>query len=339
MADPISEQPDGLIPTAPTLLLEQARNGRRLALSRLMSMVERGGPHARELGALAFAAGAPTTHSVGITGAPGSGKSSITSEVIAVARLRDQRIAVLAVDPSSPFTGGAILGDRIRMGAHSSDDGVYIRSMASRGHLGGLSLAAPLGVRVLAAAGWPWVLIETVGVGQVEVEIAGTADTTVVVVNPGWGDAVQANKAGLMEIADIFVINKSDRPGTHQTRMDILQMLGLSELSGLSGPGSWEPPIIETVGTTGQGADELWDAIGTHRDHLVSSGELAVRRSARAENELAEVLRQMLAARITDLEATPSDRDIKAKLEAGQLDPYGAAALLIDKAFGGDSLA
>ncbi len=342
-------------------LLARARKGERLALARLMSMVERGVSNhgapttdaqaVRELAALAFSAGTSSTgsgsgsHTVGITGAPGAGKSSITSELLVVARELDEKVAVIAVDPSSPFTGGAILGDRVRMGSHTYDEGVYIRSMASRGQLGGLSLAVPLAARVLASAHWPWVVVETVGVGQVEVDIAGATDTTVVVVNPGWGDSVQANKAGLMEIADIFVINKSDRPGVPETRMDILQMLELSAVSGShGGSGSvsghdgglnehvWEPPIVETVGTTGQGANELFEAITAHRDYLLSNGLLIKHRQARAASELSEILHQRMITRVEALAATPAGSDINSELLSGQLDPYTAADKLVELA-------
>ena len=201
-------------------------------------------------------------YTVGITGAPGSGKSTLTSAVIAHLRERDEPVAVLAVDPSSPFTGGAILGDRVRMQDHATDPGVFIRSMATRGHLGGLSLATPEAIRLLDALGHRWILVETVGVGQVEVEVAGKADTTVVVVNPGWGDAVQANKAGLMEVADVFVINKADRPGVQETRRDLEQMLELSSETGERPDDGWPVPIVPTVSTTGEGVAELWEAIG-----------------------------------------------------------------------------
>ena len=196
-----------------------------------------------------------------MTGAPGAGKSTLTSALIGHMRSLAIEVAVLAIDPSSPFTGGAILGDRVRMQDHATDPGVFIRSMATRGHLGGLALAAPEAVRLLDAVGRRWILVETVGVGQVEVEIAGKADTTVVVVNPGWGDSVQANKAGLMEIADVFAINKADRKGVDETRRDLEQMLDLSELPD----DSWRPPIVPTVATTGDGVGELWDAINAHR--------------------------------------------------------------------------
>ena len=182
-------------------------------------------------------------YTIGLTGAPGSGKSTLTSAVVGHLRSLGEEVAVLAVDPSSPFTGGAILGDRVRMQEHATDLGVFIRSMATRGHLGGLALATPEAIRLLDAVGYPWILLETVGVGQVEVEVAGRADSTIVVVNPGWGDSVQANKAGLMEVADIFVINKADRPGVHDTRRDLQQMLELSADTGTST--GWKVPIVD----------------------------------------------------------------------------------------------
>lgn len=305
-------------------LLEAARGGHRRALARVMSMVERGGPPARELGALTFAQ-AGAAHTVGITGAPGAGKSTLNSALVAVARERAERLAVLAIDPSSPFSGGAILGDRVRMSDHTFDEDVYIRSMATRGHLGGLTLATPLAVRVLDALGWPWVVIETVGVGQVETEIVGAADTTVVVVNPGWGDSVQANKAGLMEIADIFVVNKADRPGTSETCRDIRQMLDLSA------PGDWDPPILTSVGTTGEGAAELWDAICAHRDHSTASGELDARRAARVETEIDEILRASIAERVSALVEGPTAARLRRQLARRELDPYAAAQALLDE--------
>jgi LAO/AO transport system kinase len=259
-----------------------------------------------------------------MTGAPGSGKSTLTAALATVVRAIDERMAILAVDPSSPFTGGAILGDRVRMQDHVTDEGIYIRSMATRGHLGGLSLATPQAVRVLDALGWPWVLIETVGVGQIEVDIAEAADTTVVVVNPGWGDAVQANKAGLMEIADIFVINKSDRRGADDTRRDIQQMLELSSL------GDWEPPILMTVGTEGDGAQELWTTIGEHRSYLEQSGELSSRRRNRIKAELLKILNWSLEARVQRVLDSPKSAELHEKLESGEIDPYAAAERLLE---------
>ena len=306
-------------------LLEAARSGQRRALARVMSHTERGGPQARALGALTFAQSG-SAHTVGITGAPGAGKSTLNSAVVGVARERGERLAVLAIDPSSPFSGGAILGDRVRMSDHTFDEGVYIRSMATRGHLGGLTLATPLAVRVLDALGWPWVVVETVGVGQVETEIVGAADTTVVVVNPGWGDSVQANKAGLMEIADIFVVNKADRPGASETCGDIRQMLDLSA------PGDWDPPILTSVGTTGEGAAELWDAVRAHRDHCTVSGELEARRAARTQTELEEILRASIAERVAALAQGPAAQRVRQQLARRQLDPYTAAEMLLDEA-------
>ncbi|MEA3217927.1 MAG: GTPase, partial [Acidimicrobiia bacterium] len=231
----------------PAELLDRARARERGPLARLISLVEQGGEGAKEVGRLTYPL-AGNALTVGLTGAPGAGKSTLVSAIVGVMRGQEIEAAVLAIDPSSPFTGGAILGDRVRMQDHFLDPGVFIRSMATRGHLGGLALATPAAVRVLDAVGYPQVLIETVGVGQVEVEVAGAADTTVVVVNPGWGDAVQANKAGLLEVADVFVINKSDRAGARETRRDLEQMLDLSQLSA-----GWRPPIIDTVATDATG--------------------------------------------------------------------------------------
>ncbi|MEZ5228273.1 MAG: methylmalonyl Co-A mutase-associated GTPase MeaB [Acidimicrobiales bacterium] len=265
-------------------LYADAKGGKRAAVARLLSVIERGGDAARELGRLTFA-DAGHGYTVGLTGAPGAGKSTLTAALVARMRQDDLCIGVLAIDPSSPFTGGAILGDRVRMQDHALDESVFIRSMATRGHLGGLALATPEAVRLLEATGRSYVLIETVGVGQVEVEIAGAADTTVVVVNPGWGDAVQANKAGLMEVADVFVINKGDRAGTEDTRRDLEYMLDLSAKEG------WRPPVVVTVATDGKGLDELWAAIGAHRAEITASGELEARRRQRSNDELSAILR------------------------------------------------
>ena len=281
----------------PDELVDAARQGDRPALARLLSLVERGGEPARAVGRRTHPLGGHT-YTVGLTGAPGAGKSTLTSALVAELRATGDRVGVLAIDPSSPFTGGAILGDRVRMGDHALDEGVFIRSMATRGHLGGLALATPEAVRVLDAAGYPWVLVETVGVGQVEVEVAGAADTTVVVVNPGWGDAVQANKAGLMEIADVFVINKADRPGADDARRDLEQMLDLSaEMAHGTTDEVWRPPIVATVATDGTGVDELRDAIAGHRAHLEAAGALAGRRRARLADELHRILAERLLAR------------------------------------------
>jgi LAO/AO transport system kinase len=260
-------------------------------------------------------------YTVGITGAPGAGKSTLTSAVIKHLRSMQLEIAVLAIDPSSPFTGGAILGDRVRMQDHATDPGVFIRSMATRGHLGGLSLSTPEAIRMLDAVGRQWILVETVGVGQVEVEIAGKADTTVVVLNPGWGDSVQANKAGLMEIADIFVINKADRKGVEETRRDIEQMLELSDLAH----DAWRPPIIATVGNTGEGVTQLWDAVVEHRSIIETSGELQKRRDFRLREELREIVARRLELRAREICTGDKWETLQDGVLDRSIDPWSAA--------------
>ena len=227
-------------------------------------------------------------------------------------------MGVLAIDPSSPFSGGAILGDRVRMQNHALDEGVFIRSMATRGHLGGLAVAVPDAIRVLSAVGMPVVIVETVGVGQQEVEVAAATDSTVVVVNPGWGDAIQANKAGLLEIADLFVINKADRPGAQQTRRDLEAMLDLTDL------GEWRPPIVETVASTGDGVDELWEAIERHRQHQIESGLLAAARQRRLLREFDQILVARVKQQIEEVMAADQFADITEALASGDLDPYEA---------------
>jgi LAO/AO transport system kinase len=305
----------------PAELLDAARSGDRAALARVLSVVERGGADARALGRRTHRLGG-AAYTVGITGAPGAGKSTLTSALLARIRADGAPVAVLAVDPSSPFTGGAILGDRVRMQDHTGDDGVFIRSMATRGHLGGLSLATLDAVRALDATGWPWILIETVGVGQVEVEVAGAADTTVVVVNPGWGDAVQANKAGLLEIADVFVINKADRPGVEETTRDLQRMLDLADRSG------WRPPVVPTSATTAEGVADLWSAIGEHRAHLEASGELERRRAARVGDELVRILGVLLLDRARAAAADGLEA-VAAEVVARDVDPWTAAERLL----------
>jgi LAO/AO transport system kinase len=301
-------------------LFRAAVDGDRSALARLLSMIERGDDDARVIGRLAYPMSG-SGYTVGITGAPGAGKSTLTSSVIGHLRAQDIEIAVLAIDPSSPFTGGAILGDRVRMQDHATDPGVFIRSMATRGHLGGLSLAAPEAVRLLDAIGRRWTLVETVGVGQVEVEVAGKADTTVVVVNPGWGDSVQANKAGLMEIADVFVINKADRDGVEETERDLMQMLDLSS----SPADRWRPPIVATVGTTGQGVPALWDAVLAHRDHAERTGTLAERRAFRLREELREIVAQRLGRRARELCSGDRWEELTIEVVERVTDPWSAA--------------
>jgi LAO/AO transport system kinase len=266
-------------------------------------------------------AGAAKT--VGITGAPGAGKSTLTSALVREMRSVDVSVGVLAIDPSSPFTGGAILGDRVRMDEHALDEEVFIRSMATRGHLGGLSVAVPDAARVLDAAGMQWVLIETVGVGQVEVEIVGEADTTIVVVNPGWGDTVQANKAGLMEIADIFVVNKADRSGVEETVGDLESMLSLRTGS------EWRPPVVQTIATEGRGANELWSAIQRHSAWSYESGEFERRRSLRLDQELRRVVNALMAAKVEELSGGDVWQRARSEVAARRIDPWTAANELL----------
>lgn len=304
----------------PETLFAAALEGDRSSLARLLSMIEQGGDDARTVGRLSYPLGGHS-YTVGLTGAPGAGKSTLTSSIIGHLRKMDLEVAVLAIDPSSPFTGGAILGDRVRMQDHATDRGVFIRSMATRGHLGGLSLAAPEAIRLLDAIGRLWVLVETVGVGQVEVEIAGKADTTVVVVNPGWGDSVQANKAGLMEIADVFVINKADRKGVDETRRDLEQMLDLSDLPHEA----WRPPIVPTIGSTGEGVEALWDVVQQHRAHISSSGELDRRRRFRLREELREIVARRLEQKAREICTGDRWDQLQDGVIERSLDPWSAA--------------
>jgi LAO/AO transport system kinase len=309
----------------PGELVEAARKGDRGALARLISFVEEGGPVARQVGQLTFPL-AGSAYTVGITGPTGSGKSTLTERLISTVRAGDEEVGVLAVDPSSPFSGGAFLGDRVRMQSHATDEGVFIRSMATRGHLGGLALATPEAIRVLDAAGIPWVLVETVGVGQVEIEIAGSADTTVVVVPPGSGDAVQASKAGLLEAADVFVVNKGDRPGAAETRRDLEFMLHLSAADD-----GWTPPIVTTVASTGEGIDDLWRAVGEHRGFLTERGLLEKRRAQRLADELRHVVGQRLEREAYERCRGPEfDRLLRDVLDR-RLDPYAAAEQVVSQ--------
>ena len=304
----------------PEALFSAALRGDRAATARLLSLIERGGEPGRAVGRLAYPKSGEG-YTVGLTGAPGAGKSTLTSATIGHLRSLDLEVAVLAIDPSSPFTGGAILGDRVRMQDHATDTGVFIRSMATRGHLGGLSLATPEAVRLLDALGRKWILVETVGVGQVEVEVAGKADTTVVVVNPGWGDSVQANKAGLMEIADVFVINKADRKGVEETRRDLEQMLDLSDLPH----DAWRPTIVTTVANTGEGVPELWDAVLEHREYAESSGLLGERRRFRSSEELREIVANRLRERAREICTGDRWDEVTGEVTKQRLDPWSAA--------------
>ena len=307
----------------PAALLAAARSGDRSALARLLSKVERGGDDARAVSEVTYALSEAST-TIGITGAPGAGKSTLTSALVRQMRASSATVGVLAIDPSSPFTGGAILGDRVRMDEHTLDDDVFIRSMATRGHLGGLAVAVPDAARVLAAAGLEWIVIETVGVGQVEVEIADEADTTIVVVNPGWGDTVQANKAGLMEIADIFVVNKADRAGVDDTVADLERMLSLRP------PSHRRPPVIRTVATDGTGADRLWTAIREHVEWSRASGEFDRRRSVRLDRELRRVVDALMSTRVERVASGSDWERARDEIASRRIDPWTAAEGLLD---------
>jgi LAO/AO transport system kinase len=307
-------------------LVDDALSGDRLSLARTLSLIERGGDPAREVSRLVFPHGGKS-HTIGMTGAPGAGKSTLTDQLIRHIRSDaggGREVAVLAVDPSSPRSGGAFLGDRVRMQDHATDAGVFIRSMASRGHLGGLALATPEAIRALDAAGFPLVIVETVGVGQVEIEVAGAADTTVVVVNPGWGDAIQANKAGLIEVADIFVINKADRPGVEEVERDLNWALDQTMWP------VWRPPIIKTVGATGEGVPELMAAVEDHLTTLDKSGDLAERRSLRLTDELAEIVARRLEQRALDAVGQSRFDDLRNRMTSREVDPHTAADQVLE---------
>jgi LAO/AO transport system kinase len=292
------------------------------AVARAISMVEDGAEGLPELiGTLYPSTG--TAYTIGLTGSPGVGKSSLAATLVAAARARDLSVAVLAVDPTSPFTGGALLGDRLRMQSHATDRGVFIRSMATRGHLGGLALAAPEAIRVLDASGADVVVIETVGVGQAEVEVAREADTTLVVVAPGWGDAVQASKAGILEIADVFVVNKADREGAAEAARDLRNMLHLGpELE-------WTPPIVQTTATSSEGVDELWDAIEGHRKHLEAGGQLEGKRRERLLREVEEMVLARLRHRMAATLEAGALEELGDDLVARRIDPYRATDILL----------
>jgi LAO/AO transport system kinase len=309
-------------------LVTRARQGDPRAVARLISLVEDASPLLREV----MAALAPHTgraQIVGITGSPGVGKSTSTSALVTELRKAGRRVGVLAVDPSSPFSGGALLGDRVRMQDHALDPHVYIRSMASRGHLGGLAWTTPQALRVLDAAGCDVILVETVGVGQSEVEIAGLADTTLVLLAPGMGDGIQAAKAGILEIGDIYVINKADRDGADTVRRDLRSMLALGERA----EGDWQPPILKTVASKPEGLDEVAAEIARHFAWLESSGALAGRRTHRARDEVEAIAVTALRERWGDVHGRSELDDLAAAVAAGETDPYAAADELLAAGF------
>jgi LAO/AO transport system kinase len=306
-------------------LVSRAREGDARAVARLISWVEDDAPQLREVMA-ALAPYAGRAQVAGLTGSPGVGKSTTTNALVGELREAGKRVGVLAVDPSSPFSGGALLGDRVRMQDHALDPDVYIRSMASRGHLGGLAWSTPQALRVLDAAGCDVVLVETVGVGQSEVEVAGQADTTLVLLAPGAGDGIQAAKAGILEIGDIFVVNKSDRDGADQLRRDLRSMIALGDRS----EGAWRPPIVKTVAHRGDGMAELVEEIDRHVAWLGESGELERRRTRRVRDEIEAIAVTTLRRRWDDVHARVELDDLAATVVEGKSDPYTAADTLLE---------
>ena len=309
-----------------TALVDSARAGSPRAVARLISLVEDGHPALREVMA-ALAPHSGSAHVIGLTGSPGVGKSTTTTALVGAFRERGLRIGVLAVDPSSPFSGGALLGDRVRMQDHALDPEVYIRSMASRGHLGGLSWTTPQAIRVLDAAGCDVVLVETVGVGQSEVEIAGLADTSVVLLAPGMGDGIQAAKAGILEIGDVFVVNKSDRDGADATVRDLRHMISLGDRSE---PGLWRPPVVKTVASQRVGLLEVMEALDKHHAHVSANGELDRRRERRAAEEIESIALASLRARFGHLTGHEGLPALARQVVAGETDPFAAADRLLD---------
>ena len=303
-----------------TALVTSARNGDSRAIGRILTQIEDRTDTGRALVSDLFAAGGETWLT-GVTGTPGAGKSTLVSSLMSHVVESTDKSAIVAVDPSSPFTGGAILGDRIRMGAHAGDDRVFIRSVANRGSLGGISRTAPAIVAALEGLGFGEIVIETVGIGQSEVEITTTADTAVVVVSPGWGDAIQVAKAGFLEIADIFVVNKADRVGADIAVTDLQAMLELAPDSG------WIPPVIETVATTGSGVGDLWNAIKDHREFLKSSGVHKTRRRMRAAAQLSAALRQSIDDTVN---VSRDSSDLIDQIARRQIDPWTAADRVLD---------
>ncbi len=311
-------------PADPEALILAARAGDPRALGRLVSLVENAAPELRRvMKVIAPLAGQAKV--IGLTGSPGVGKSTVTGALVRSFRDSGLRVGILAVDPSSPFSGGALLGDRVRMQDHATDDQVFIRSMASRGHLGGLAWATPQALRILDAAGFDLVLIETVGVGQAEVEIASLADTALVVVAPGLGDSIQAAKAGILEIADIFVVNKSDRPGAQEVVRDLRTMLAMADYD----EGSWKPPIVSTTAATGSGIADVVAAIAAHGAWLDESGQRASRRRDRAREEISAIALAELRLRMGGMPGESRLDELAGRVVAGDLDPYAAADELI----------
>ncbi len=308
-------------------LVAEALSGNRYALARLISCIEDDGADARaSLAALYPCTG--QAHVVGVTGAPGTGKSTLVNELTKALRAQDTTVGVVAVDPSSPFTGGALLGDRVRMRDLAGDPGVFIRSMATRGSLGGLAWATADVVKVLDAAGFAVVMVETVGAGQAEVDIARTAHTTVVVEAPGMGDEVQALKAGLLEIADVLVVNKADRPGAAQAARALEMVISRNAVRGPDN-NVWRPPILKTIALDGSGVPEVLEAVAAHRAYLHTSGTWTERERARIETELRNVLQRELLDRVVGRVGEEQLQAWVERIAAREVDVYTAVQAVL----------
>ena len=309
-------------------LIQSALSGDKKAIAKLITLVENDEGKAREIIGWIY----PHTgraYVVGITGPPGSGKSTLLDKLIKLARNEGHRVGVIAIDPTSPFTGGALLGDRLRMQRHSTDPGVFIRSMATRGSLGGLAKATNDAVKVLDASGYDLIFVETVGVGQIEVDIVKTADTVVLVTVPGLGDEVQAIKAGLMEVADIFAINKADREGVEMVYLELKMALEFEREKWKQL--GWEPPIVETTAFTLKGVRPLWEAIKRHREYMESSGRLKERRTFRAREEVKTIIASSIAKKVEERLAKGEAKGLIEEVVERKLDPYSAAQIVMEK--------
>lgn len=312
-------------------LIERMLKGDKRATARLITFVENNEEKAREIVKKIY----PYTgraYIIGITGPPGSGKSTLVDKLIKRAREEGKVVGVIAIDPTSPFTGGALLGDRIRMQRHSTDPGVFIRSMATRGSLGGLAKATNDAIKILDAYGCDVIFVETVGVGQIEVDIVKTADTVVLVTVPGLGDDIQAIKAGLMEIADIFVVNKADKEGAEATMFELELMLDLEKEKW--NKKGWRPSIVSTIAFTNKGIEQLWEAINKHREFLLSTREIEKKRKFRVEEEIKAIVSSTIARKIGEKMGEDDIATLIEKIAKREIDPYSAADLVLEKALG-----
>ena len=312
-------------------VLEGIRQSRRRDIARLITQVENEHSTAETI-IKALYADTGKAHIVGVTGPPGAGKSTVVNEMAKILRQQDLLVGIIAVDPSSPFTGGALLGDRVRMRDLSGDEGIFIRSMASRGRVGGLAQTTTNVVKILDAAGFEVILVETVGAGQAEVEIAGTAHTTIVIEAPGMGDEIQTIKAGILEIADILVVNKADRPGSSNTVKALKMMIHMGMKSHRPENGSvWEIPVLETTGHQGKGVEELVSAVRTHYDFLKESGEWLVRERVRSRQEINQILQARFMAQFQKSVSQSKQESIIEAVAERKLDPYSAVAQLFEQ--------